>query len=319
MLRFISLNVSHLRLDDIAGLISETIAIALLQTSSLGAVALAKLQTLSEKNDIFLNSLHQQRASELTIQINAKDKQRDSLFAEIKRVSRTGQQSSLPHIAAAGIKLVDFLTPFWDISREPMMSQTVQVRQVALRYGVDPMLASAAVTLGIDVQFQELFTANNDLQNLYDARLLEMAQIDGPSASSIKSDVVKAYNGFCIAVEITLSATPTEGLQLLFSEMNEIRRKYISHLPTVLDNAHTSVAPVAEQIYTGRHITPLPQVFYQPDSGELRELIFAEDFTVTYRNNVKVGEAKILIHGKGKYTGRYESVFHIIDKSGETV
>jgi hypothetical protein len=304
--------VSRLRLDDIAGLTSETIAVATLQTSSLGTVALAKLQTLNEKNDIFLNSLHQQRASELTVQINAKDKQRDLLFAEIKRTSKTGQQSSLENIAAAGTKMVDFLTPFWDITKEPMMSQTVQVRQVALRYGADPALANAAYTLGIDVQFQELFVTNNDLQNLYDARLLEMAKVEGPSATSIKTEVVRAYNEFCTAVEITLSATPTDGLQLLFNEMNEIRRKYIAHLPTVLDDAHTSVAPVPDQNYTGRHITPLPRVFYQPDSGELRELIFAEDFTVTYRNNVKVGEAKILVHGKGKYSGRYESVFHII-------
>jgi hypothetical protein len=314
MLRFITLKVSNLRLDDIAGLISETLAVAALQTPSLGVVALAKFQTLETKNNIFLNSLHQQRASELTVQIKAKDKLRDSLFAEIKRVSKTGQQSSLAHITAAGTKMVDFLTPFWDISKEPMMSQTVQVRQVALRYGADPSLAGAASTLGIDLQFQELFAANNDMQNLYDARLLEMAEIEGPSASSIKSEVVTSYNEFCSAIEITLSATPSDGLQLLFSEMNEIRRKYIAHLPTVLDDTHTSVAPVPDQIFTGRHITPLPRVFYQPDGSELRELIFAEDFTVTYRNNIKVGEAKILIHGKGKYTGRYESVFHITDK-----
>lgn len=312
MLKFIALKVSNLRLDDIGGLNSETLAVAAQQTPSLGTVALAKFQTLEVKNNSFLALLHQQRASELTVQIEAKDKLRDSLFAEIRRSAKTGQLSSLANIAAAGAKMVDFLTPFWDISKEPMMSQTAQIKQVALRYSADPALAAAASTLGIDAQIQELFNANNDLQNLYDARLLEMAKIEGPSASSIKTDVVTAYNDFCTAVEITLSATPTDALQLLFNQMNEIRRKYIAHLPTVLDETHTSVASIPDQQYTGRHITPLPRVFYQPNEGELRELIFAEDFTVTYRNNVKVGEAKIFIHGKGKYTGRYQSVFHII-------
>jgi hypothetical protein len=41
------------------------------------------------------------------------------------------------------------------------------------------------------------------------------------------------------------------------------------------------------------------------------ELTFAKDFDVTYRNNIEVGEAKLSVHGKGKYTGSYNTTFHI--------
>jgi hypothetical protein len=62
------------------------------------------------------------------------------------------------------------------------------------------------------------------------------------------------------------------------------------------------------QPYTGQAITPIPQVFFKTEDGELH---FTVDFYVTYRNNVDVGEAKIIIHGKGKYAGSYTSTFHI--------
>jgi hypothetical protein len=73
------------------------------------------------------------------------------------------------------------------------------------------------------------------------------------------------------------------------------------------------VAAIPAQVYTGRHLTPLPRVFYEKD-GALHELIFAEDFTVSYRNNVKVGEAKLFVHGKGNYTGTYTTTFNIVEK-----
>jgi hypothetical protein len=84
-------------------------------------------------------------------------------------------------------------------------------------------------------------------------------------------------------------------------------------VPISLSESHTSVAPIAEQVRTGKHITPIPLVFFNHD-GKLDELIFAQDFTVTYRNNGEVGEAKIMIHGKGKYTGTYSTHFHIVEK-----
>jgi predicted DNA-binding protein YlxM (UPF0122 family) len=312
MLKFIALKVSNLKLDDIAGLTSETVTIATPQISILGTVGTVKLQALTAASSSFVAALHRQRASELTELIEEKDRQRDALFAEIKRTAKTGQQSSLPAIAAAGNKMVEFLHPFWETGSERMMSQTTQIQLIETRYNADASLAAAAMTLGITVQTQTFFSTNAELLALYNERLNIMSEIvETPAASSLRKEVVASYSEFCSAVEITLSATPAEALQLLFNEMNDIRRKYISRLPVPLDEKHTSVAPIENQEYTGEHITPLPKVFYQTDK-ELRELVFAQDFTVTYRNNVDVGEAKLLIHGKGKYSKQYTTSFHII-------
>jgi hypothetical protein len=311
MKKLITLNVSHLRFDDLAGLVSETIVIADRRKAALGAVATAIFETLGSASFNFRQWLNVNRSSALTPQIDALDKQRDKAFREIKGMAKAAQKSSVAAVAAAGIKLMELLHPIWDISTEPLMSQTVQLTIFLDRVAADPAATAAINTLGLLNAVSIITEANNSLKDLYNARLDEMSALDGHSASGNSKEVVATYDDFCVAVEITLTALPTDDLLTVFNEMNDLRRKYISKVPIRLTDALTSVAPIPEQVYTGKHLVPLPRVFYQ-DGAELRELVFAQDFTVTYHNNVEVGEAKLFVHGKGKYTGTYTTTFHII-------
>jgi hypothetical protein len=310
MEKFIHLSVSNLRLDDLAGLSLETINVGNLHSTALGAVGIANLQKLNSAYNTMLPLMNKDRTSPLTSQITEEDKKRDALFTEIKRTTAAAQKSSLSDKAAAAAKLMDLLHPFWNIDKEPMLSQTAQINLFAERYHDTPAFSVAASTLGLTQVLNAFFGANEILQELYTQRLEETSQAEGPSASSVKREVVAAYDAFCLSVETTLAALPSAELQALFREMNNIRRKYISHLPVKLDEKNTSVEPINVQVYTGKHVTPLPRVFIKTEK-ETIELVFAQDFTVTYRHNIQVGEAKLLIHGKGKYTGTYETTFHI--------
>jgi hypothetical protein len=257
-----------------------------------------------------MSLLNKEQGSPLTPAISAEDTKRDGLFAEIKRTSKAASKSTIPATAAAGAKMVEVLKPFWDINAEPMMSQTAQITILSSRYSADPVAVAAVSTLGLTPVMAALFASNTALLNLYNQREQELATAAGPSASSIKTDVVASYDDFCDTVALTLSGLPSANLQVLFNEMNDVRRKYISHLPTPLDEKRTTVEPIPVQSYTGTPVTPLPKVHFRSDDGTV-ELQFAKDFDVTYRNNTEVGEAKLSIHGKGKYTGRYDTTFHI--------
>jgi hypothetical protein len=313
MIKFIALKVSHLRLDDLAGLAADTFVIANPWAAALGAVGAAKLQTLNTVTQAFLALLNRNRASALTPQIVELDKKRDAAFDEIKRTVKTAQKSSIAATAAAGKALMEILHPLWNINTEPFASQTTQIGIFLDRTMTTEILA-AINTLNLGSVVSTLATTNTALKNAYNERFDEMSVFEGPSASDASKAVIAAYDSFCTAVEVTLSALPTDTLQLVFDDMNELRRKYISKVPTPLTEARTSVAPIPEQVYTGRHLTPLPRVFYKADT-ELRELVFAQDFTVSYRNNVEVGEAKLFVHGKGKYTGTYATTFHIVNNN----
>ena len=73
-----------------------------------------------------------------------------------------------------------------------------------------------------------------------------------------------------------------------------------------------TVEEIAAQTYTGSAIKPQPIVM---DRGNF--LIMNKDYTVTYKNNVKVGTAQILIKGKGNYTKNITVEFQIVPKSLE--
>lgn len=76
-----------------------------------------------------------------------------------------------------------------------------------------------------------------------------------------------------------------------------------------------SVAAIGNYTYSGEAIRPQVNLTFRAKSGEdqaqsaqLREGI---DYTLSYSNNINAGIAKILITGKGKYTGRRTVTFKI--------
>jgi hypothetical protein len=61
-------------------------------------------------------------------------------------------------------------------------------------------------------------------------------------------------------------------------------------------------APINAQQYTGEVCTPVPEVIFRK-GDKMVKLIFSKDFTLTYKNNINVGNAYCIIHGKGAYKG----------------
>jgi hypothetical protein len=314
MKHFITLTPQYLRLNDLAGLVSETITVALPCSEALGAVGAADLQALDARNRAFLMRLSLNRASLLTPQIAEKDRACGALFAEVARTSSAAARSSLPATAEAGAVLALLLHPFRGACRRPIMTQMTQIRNLATDYAADPHAAAAATALGLASRFEALFTENAALHTLYEARRAELAEVeDGPSASALKDGVVAAYNNFCATLDLTLEALPSETLRVLCTEMNDIRRKYVARRAISLTDASISTEPVPELPATGKPLTPIPRVFRRTATG-LVELVFAVDFDVTYHNNINPGTARLLIHGKGKYTGTYVATFNIKKK-----
>jgi hypothetical protein len=312
MKKFIALKVNHLRLDNLAGLCEETVIAAVGQAQSLGTLGSVRMNSLDVAGKRLKSLLNQQHASILTPEVRATDRLRDADWGEIKRTVSTAARSSIPETAAAGATLLDLLKPFWHIDREPLASQTTLFGAFWGRYTGHPGAEAAVIKLGLIDVVHRLYTDNAKLDGLYNERLAAMAGIEEPSATSVKREVVAAYDSFCDVVEQTLDALPSDALQLLFHEMNDLRRKYIRHLPKDLAAGdHCVVEPVDTQKYTGKAITPIPKAHYREDGKPTVELVFAKDFSVTYKNNVNVGTAEVTLHGKGNYKGKKTVTFNI--------
>jgi hypothetical protein len=311
MIKFHALDTSKLAVVNLAGLSNETIIAGNAAGAALGSLGATALSALIISDNAFRTNLITAKSSPITKQIQETDKVRDRSFMEIWRTADAASKSSIAINAAAGQTLVTFLRPYHGVDKEPIMSETSTLNYLHVQYNAGMELQHAAATLQLATVFVNLFIANEQVSNLWNERALEIAEKSGPSPTSLRKNLETDYHNFCEVVVQTLNLQPSAVLENLFTVMNEIRIKYFKSLPVRLTDANTSVAPIDRQQYTGKPITPIPQVFVKTGDDDIRELRFSVDFTVTYRNNTDVGEAKVIVHGKGKYSGSYMSTFHI--------
>jgi hypothetical protein len=305
------IDLQKISIIDLGGVSNETALVSEDARGSLGELGNTALDKLKEDNSAFRKKLVAARGSLATPEIQEGDKERDGCVSEVMRTSNAAAKSSNEENAAAGKIVVMFMFPYHNVQYEPLISETSTLSFMQEQYYGNEEVQNAAAKLQLTPVFEKLFEANERVSRLWKERSAEEAAKSGPSASSLRGNLEKSYYNFCDIVVQTLNLTPSPELEKLFFSINEIRIKYTRSLPVKLTEANTSVAIVPVQKYTGKAITPIPTVSFKTDDDKLIELRFTIDFYVTYRNNIKVGEAKLIIHGKGKYTGKYSSTFHI--------
>jgi hypothetical protein len=310
-IKFNSLNAHKLSIVDLAGLSLETIVAGNAAGSALGSLGMIALNVLINADSVFRTNLVTLKASPITELISEFDDQRDNGVWEVNRSAKAAEKSSDPDKANAGKILVDFLKPYRGVAKKPLLTETSTLNFMQDQYNANPAVQAAAHTLQLTNVFANIFSANEQVLKLWNERALVEAEKSGPSPTSARNDLGKAYHNFCNIVLQTIKLQPAPELETLFLVMNEIRIKYAKYLPTRLTNANTVVAPIAIQKYTGKPVTPVPSVFIKKGNDEFSELLFTVDFYITYKNNVEIGQAQILIHGKGKYVGSNTFTFHI--------
>jgi hypothetical protein len=312
MQKFITVKVSSLKLYNLVGLCSETVTLGFRQMGILGELGTARVMALSNDLTALKARMDINRKSPLTIQIDALDKGRDGYLTETKRTVKAATLSSIPETKAVGNTLMQVLKPFWNINTEPLASQTAQIGIFRDHYNANPDNAAAAATLNLTTVIQNLFDHNDQLEGLYGQRLIEDALIEGPSAESLKTPVVKAYDAFCTAVVQQLDALPSPSLQMVFDEMNDLRHKYVGRQPKDLSKGdHCVIVSIPTQPHTGKAVTPIPEAHWHEDSKPTVELTFTKDFSLTYKNNKNAGMAEVTLHGKGAYKGQKTATFNI--------
>ncbi len=85
---------------------------------------------------------------------------------------------------------------------------------------------------------------------------------------------------------------------------------YVSGTLTVTeDRVEYTIKNIPDQVYTGSAVKPEPTVL---DGTKI--LVKGKDYTLTYKNNTKVGTATITVKGKGNYTDTVSVSFEIVKK-----
>ncbi len=106
--------------------------------------------------------------------------------------------------------------------------------------------------------------------------------------------------------EETIASVVIEGI----GEYNGIKTLDFVILPGEKDLKNGVVTDIADQVYTGKKITPKITVKYNG-----RTLKKGKDYKISYKNNKKIGTATITVTGKGRYSGKKKVTFQIIPKA----
>jgi hypothetical protein len=247
------------------------------------------------------------KRSDYTKQIAEANDRNDQLIIGIKETVSAALHHFNEMVVEAAESIFGLLKAFGDIA-----GKSYEEEAAAIKILIDDLLSekySAKTTLlGLDPWVVELSTSLETFESLIKKRNIEQSEKPQQKLLSIRRKLDIIYKNMTDMIAsadmLDTADTYTEFIKRLnvqivyFNEHN--------HRPARknIKNANIDVIPV--QMYTGKAITPIPVVHLDD-----KELTFAKDFTLTYKNNVNPGVATVGLLGKGIYTGKKSVTFNI--------
>jgi hypothetical protein len=221
-----------------------------------------------------------------------------------------------PATVEAARSLLNRLEAFGSITRKAYEEETLDVNLLLGDLQSDEYAPKAAI-VGLTPWIQELRTAETAFEQLLELRNTETARKPRGRIIDVRHEADAVYHR--IADRIDAAATLADGSTTydeFIAELNARITYFNSHAHQharrdISVGEACVIEPLAVQLYTGRAVTPLPRAYYREEGKPTVELVFANDFTVTYKNNVDVGTADLILHGKGAYKGQKKTTFNI--------
>lgn len=242
---FSVLYLSRLKLDDLFALFKSTIAYAEAVQEMLGAMLLAVLAIFKADDQAMEQQMNKALKNALTPLVNEKNADREDRFAEIKRNITTALKGRNAEKKSAAEQLKIFMEPFWDTNQKALNTQTGLYNDMLEKIGENEMLAISASTIGISEMLEGLAESNNAFDEVYQIRLTQESA-EGPSATSLRTTATDSYNQFCTALEQTVNFMPSEPLDNLFNQLDELRKTYARLIHTEEEPEPGPTPPQAE-------------------------------------------------------------------------
>jgi hypothetical protein len=254
------------------------------------------------------------RASALTQQLADADNRMDRAIAGIKASIHAARYSPNAAIVEAARVLQIRLNEFGNI-RGKAYEEEVAAVQILLE-DLKTTYAQQVSRVGLQTWVAELTAAEAAFTELYLQRGDETAARPQERMVDVRREIEQVYHSLVTVIE-GASLTDTEGVYGSFIAKLNVQVDYFNdhnhhHARKDIGAGESCVVePIATQPYTEKAVTPIPKAYYREEGKPTVELVFAKDFSVTYRNNIDVGTASLILHGKGVYRGQKTVTFNI--------
>jgi hypothetical protein len=250
------------------------------------------------------------RKDALTEQIAEADTRMDRAYVGMSTQVRALCYSPQADIAAAAGRVVIIIDERGPVYSKPYEEQVGDMDSI-LRQLNGPY-ANDAKLLALDSWITELQAAYTQFQQLLAQRDTHSLQKPDETFKEVRHGIEGVYHQIVTIIDAGAVLNIQPDFALFIDKLNpEIDRLNAEFHRVRHDIAHAQPAPIPQQAYTGQPVTPTTDVYYvTPHDGTLK-LELGKDYNLSYRDNLEVGNARCIIHGKGAYRGSKTVTFII--------
>jgi hypothetical protein len=273
------------------------------------------------KLDVEDNVFKWVRRSEFTTDKLEADNGRDDVLVGLTGVVRANLRNFDPSLRDNAKHVDNLLRSYGDLPHTDYDAETAGIDNLIKRLRSQEY-APAATNLGLTSWINELETRNNLFKSYVDDTTQE--KINKPSVSSrtARHETDVALRQITDRVTSLINLNGPAGFTGFVEEFNTVTNHYntlvhehYGRLHAKTDISEAVIAPIDVQAFTGKPVYVIPTIFVKKTNRDgsttTVELVFAQDFSVAYKNNVEPGTAILTINGIGKYTGTIVTTFNI--------
>jgi hypothetical protein len=265
------------------------------------------------------------RRSEYTEKKAAADHSRDTVYTGILGIVHANLNHFDPSIHDNAVHVNNLLENYGDLTRAGYDAETAGIDSIVTRLNSQDYLP-AVQNLGLVPWIAELANQNTLFKSYVDDTAQEQLKKPDISPRTARHETDEALRRITSRVTALIDLNGpeqyiafVEEFNVLVNHYNTLVREHYGRIHAKIDITSANIAPIDIQQYTGKPVYVIPEISIvkkaKDGSETVVELVFSEDFSVSYKNNLEPGTATLVIKGIGKYVGELTTTFNIAHKS----
>jgi hypothetical protein len=265
------------------------------------------------------------RKNEYTGKKAAADHRRNNTFIGTTRVVRANLSHFDQPTSDAALHVYTLIENYGDTVNKDYNSKTMILDNIIEQLR-SPDYSAAVQLLNLNPWIDKLEIDNSEFKTYADESVavqLEKPSVNMKTARKDSDESNRAVTNRVTALVNLNGQDQYAGFAAEYNELvshyNTLVKEHYGRLHAQISIASAVIAPIAKQPFTGKPVIVIPTVHIRriikdgtEEKTELVELFFNEDFTVSYRNNINHGTAKLTINGINKYKGTTVTTFNIV-------
>ncbi|MDR1524754.1 MAG: DUF6261 family protein [Tannerella sp.] len=259
------------------------------------------------------------RKSDFTEKKAVTDHARDETYNGIMRILRTGLKS--PSRRERALHVYNLLDNYGNLAHADYDAETAAIDSVITRLYSDDYQPDVA-ELGLQSWVAELKEHNDRFKTYVADTTKEQLDKPGLSPKDARRRTDEALRRITARVTSLINLNGpaaytgfVEEFNVLVNHYNTLVHEHYGRLHARTDITAADITPIPVQPFTGAPVYVIPVLTLHrvsPDGAVTTVvLVFSQDYTVAYRNNVGPGTATLIIKGIGRYAGEIVTTFNI--------